>query len=472
MIRSLIKLAFLFPVFVFSQEVKPNIVFLLVDDVGWGDFGCYGANFNETPNIDKLSSQGMLFTNGYAACTVCSPSRAAILTGKYPARTHLTDWIDGHPYPHAKLKVPDWTMKMNHDEVLLPEALKEGGYNTVFLGKWHLMPIGQEDFESHYPTNHGFDINIAGREWGAPKGRGKYFSPFDMPNLDNGKKDDFLTDKLTDAAVTILDTINKEKPFLLYFSYYTIHGPIMAPKALISKYEEKAKTFKNTKNEYLNPARAGMVEKLDNSVGVLMQKLENLGIADNTIVILTGDNGGNYDETTNGLKGYKGFSHEGGTREPFLVKWPNKVKAGAVCNEKVIGTDFYPTILDMAGLKLKPKQHIDGLSIMPLLTGKKTKLKRDKLYWHYPHYHRTKPYGAIRNGDWKLIEFFEDGKLELYNLKTDPNETLNISESNPNKVKYLLKDLKKWRKSVGAQMMTPNPNYNAELADKRAKKKK
>ena len=211
----MLTIVFILPLWLGAQNTKPNFVFLLVDDLGWGDFGCYGATFNETPNIDKLSKQGMLFTNAYAACTVCSPSRAAILTGKYPARTHLTDWIAGHKYPSAKLLVPDWKMKMDPKEILLPEALKEAGYATAFLGKWHLMPIEGEDFEEHFPTSHGFDVNIGGREWGQPKGKGKYFSPFEMPNLEDGKPGDFLTDKLTDAAVHILDTLPMEKPFLL-----------------------------------------------------------------------------------------------------------------------------------------------------------------------------------------------------------------------------------------------------------------
>ncbi|GAL81940.1 choline-sulfatase [Algibacter lectus] len=202
-----------------TEVKKPNIVFLLVDDLGWGgDFGCYGAKFNETPNIDKLASEGMLFNNAYAASTVCSPSRAAILTGRYPARTHLTDWIEGHDFPNAKLSVPKWNKRINHKRITLPEALKQGGYNTSFFGKWHLMPINQPDFNQHYPTNHGFDINIGGNEWGGmPKGKGKYFSPFEMPNLDDGNPGDYLTDKLTDAAITHLDTINKKAPFIILF---------------------------------------------------------------------------------------------------------------------------------------------------------------------------------------------------------------------------------------------------------------
>jgi arylsulfatase A-like enzyme len=460
------------PLVLCAEEQKTNFVFLLVDDLGLGDFGCYGAEFYETPNIDKLASQGMKFTSGYAACTVCSPSRAAILTGCYPARLNLTDWITGHKKPYAKLSVPDWTMKMDHERILLPEALKEAGYSTAFLGKWHLMPIGQSDFDQHYPTSHGFDINIGGREWGQPKGPGKYFAPFGMPNLDDGKPGDFLTDNLTDAALDFLDKTNTQQPFLMYFSYYTLHGPIMSPPELVEKYTAKAKTFENQKNEYLNPARAGMVECLDNSIGRIMEKLDQLGIADNTVIILTGDNGGDFDETTAGLKGYKAFSHEGGVREPFIVKWPGKTIEGSSCDEIVIGTDFYPTILEMAGLPQRPDQHQDGVSIVPLLTKKSTTLTRDTVYWHYPHYHRTMPYGAIRHGDWKLIEFFEDGKLELYNLDKDPFESINLAEAKPEKSAQLLKKMADWRKSVDAQMMTSNPNYDPNYVKPKKKRKK
>ncbi|VGO20384.1 sulfatase [Pontiella sulfatireligans] len=460
------------PAVLLAATEKPNFVFLLVDDLGWGDFGCYGAEFYETPNIDKLASEGMLFRNGYAACTVCSPSRAAILSGCYPARLHLTDWIAGHKKPYAKLAVPDWTMKIDHGRVLLPEALKEAGYATAFLGKWHLMPNGQPDMEQHYPTSHGFDINVGGREWGQPKGPGKYFSPFGMPNLDDGKPGDFLTDKLTDAAIDYLDATDQQQPFLMYFAYYTLHGPIMAPAELVEKYKAKAQTFDNRKDEFLNPARAGMVEKLDDSVGRIMAKLDELGIADNTVVVLTGDNGGDNDKTTGGFRDFKGFSHEGGVREPFVVKWPGKTKAGSTCDVPVIGTDFYPTLLEMAGLPQRPDQHQDGISIVPLLTGKEARLERDQLFWHYPHYHRTKPYGATRHGDWKLIEFFEDGKLELYNLANDPAEATDLAAAHPEKAQELLRELKAWRSSVDAQMMTDNPDYNPKKTNSKKKKKK
>ena len=455
-----------------AEDQKPNFVFLLVDDLGFGDFGCYGASFYETPNIDRLASEGIQLSNSYAACTVCSPSRAAILTGRYPGRTHLTDWISGHRRPKAKLKVPDWRMWMEHDRVLLPEAFKEAGYDTAFFGKWHLMPNGLPNFDDHYPTNHGFDINIGGREWGQPKGPGKYFSPFGLPNLDDGKPGEFLTDKLTDVAVDYLDDRDPETPFLLYFSYYTVHAPVMARPKLVQKYKDKAKTFVNSKNERLEPRRAGMVESLDNSVGRIMAKLDQLGIAENTIVILTGDNGGDYPETSGGLKGYKALSHEGGVREPLIVRWPGKTTPGSTCDFPVVGTDFYPTMLEMSGLQQRPDEHCDGISMVPLLTGASTTLPRDAIYWHYPHYHRTKPYGAIRLDDWKLIEFFEEGNLELYNLQEDPNETSNLAASHPEKAEELLKQLKAWRKSVDAQMPTPNPDYNPNRKKSGKKKSK
>jgi arylsulfatase A-like enzyme len=453
-----------------AQPARPNVVFLLVDDLGWGDFGCYGAKFNETPNIDKLATQGLRFTNAYSACTVCSPSRAAILSGCYPARLHLTDWIAGHKQPKAKLAIPDWKMKIDHERVLLPEALKEAGYATAFFGKWHLMPNGQPDFEKHYPTDHGFDINIGGREWGQPKGPGKYFAPFGMPNLD-GKPGDYLTDSLTDEAIAFLDKTRRDKPFLLYFSYYTVHAPLMAPPDLVAKYTKKAENFDNTRNELLNPARAGMVESLDRSVGRLMAKLGEMGIAGNTLVFLTGDNGGDHRETTGGLRDFKGFSHEGAVREPLVARWPGAIPAGTTCDVPVIGTDFYPTILDLAGLDLRAEQHQDGVSIAPVLKDPKATIPRDNLYWHYPHYHRTKPYGAIRHGDWKLIEFFEDGSVELFNLKSDPQEKNDLAKEHPERAAELLGKLTAWRKSVGAQMPTPNPNYDPEAGKGGGKKK-
>jgi arylsulfatase A len=444
---------------------KPNFVFFLVDDFGWGALSSMGSKFHETPNIDKLASSGMRFSNGYAACTVCSPSRAAILTGVYPGRSHLTDWIAGHPGRDKKLKIPDWQMYMDHERILLPEALKENGYKTFFLGKWHLMPKGKTSKE-HYPTSHGFDVNIGGREWGQPKGKGRYFHPFDMPNV-TSKEGDFLTDRLTDYAVDLIAE-NKKDPFLLYFSYYTVHSPIMGKPELVEKYKAKAKTGKFKQK---NAAYAAMVQSLDESVGRVIAELEKAGVADNTYIIFTGDNGADYHEYCGGLKKRKAFSYEGGIREPFFIAGPG-IKADSTSDIPVIGTDFYPTILDLAGIPLKPEQHEDGVSLVPILKKGKG-IKKRSLYWHYPHYHRTRPYGAVRNGDWKLIEFFEDGRLELYNLKDDIAERTNLAKKMPEKADELLKELKAWRKSVKAQMMSPIPNSeNVKVEDNARKAKK
>ncbi len=445
-----------------EEPTRPNFVFFLVDDLGWGDIGCYGSTFHETPNLDRLASEGMRFTNAYSACTVCSPSRAAIMTGRYPGRLHLTDWITGHKRANPKLQIPDWNMRMNHDLTTLPEALKSAGYRTQFTGKWHLMPIGAEDFEEHFPESHGFDINIGGREWGQPKGPGKYFAPFGMPNLDDGKKGDFLTDNLTDEAVKFIAESNEE-PFLLYFSYYTVHGPIMAKPGLVEKYSAKAKGFENSRNERVHPPYAGMIESLDDSVGRVLAQLEESGVADNTVVIFTADNGGTSEQSSGGLRGAKALSYEGGTREPAIVKWPGRVKPGSVSDIPIIGTDFFPTMLAMADLPSMPDVHLDGVNLKPVLTGDAGSIDRDTLFWHYPHYHKTKPYGAIREGDFKLIEFFEDSALELYDLASDPAETTNLAVTQPEKAKELLSLMKEWRLSVGAQMPTPHPNYDPDF---------
>jgi len=444
---------------------KPNIVFFLVDDFGWGALSCMGSPFHETPNIDKLHEAGMTFSNGYSACTVCSPSRAAILTGCYPGRTHLTDWIAGHKKPYAKLAVPNWNMKMGPERITLAEALKEQGYKTQFVGKWHLMLIEQKNLmKDHFPESHGFDVNIGGCSWGQPRGPGKYFYPWKMPNLEGGKEGDFLTDRLTDYAVDFIGQ-HPTDPFLVYFFYYTVHGPIMGKPELVEKYTAKLKTgdFKG-----YNPRYAAMIQSLDESVGRVMDKLEETGLADNTIVVFTADNGAVGNLYCGGLKGSKALSFEGGTREPFIIKAPG-IKPGT-STVPVIGMDFYPTLLELIGAPQKPEQHQDGVSLVPLLKRTGGIAKRS-LYWHYPHYHKTKPYGAVRNGDGKLIEFFEDGALELYNLKDDPAEENNLAQTHLEKAMALLKELKAWRVSVNAQMMTPNPAYDPQKTHSRGKAK-
>ncbi|MBK1830802.1 sulfatase [Verrucomicrobiaceae bacterium R5-34] len=450
-----------------AEERPPNVVVFLVDDIGWGDVGCYGSQLHETPAIDTLAKEGMKFTHGYSACTVCSPSRAAIITGQYPARLHLTDWIAGHVHAKAKLQVPDWKMYIDHSLTTIPEALKSKGYATGFFGKWHLMPHKQPELmPEHTPVKHGFDINVGGREWGQPKGKGKYFYPWDMPGLEGGAKGDFLTDRLTTESIKWIDGV-KEKPFLLYLSYYAVHGPIMTKPELKKKYQAKLKAgdFKQK-----NAAYAGMIQSVDESVGRVMDYLKKNGLADNTLVIFTGDNGGVAETSSGGLRKGKAWSYEGGTREPFIMKWAGKVKAGSSSDTPVIGMDIYPTILEAAGVSQPKDQACDGISLVSHMEEGAT-IDRDTLYWHYPHYHKTKPYSAIRKGNWKLIRFHEDGKLELYHLRKDPSESQNLSSQFAEKAKTLAAELDAWLNSVDAQHMTPNPAYDPK-AGKRGQKGK
>jgi len=433
-----------------KEAHKLNFVFFLIDDMGWVDLSCYGSKYYETPNIDRLASQGMRFTQAYAACPVCSPTRASIMTGKYPARLHLTDFIPGHVHPYAKLAVPDWTKYLPLEEVTIAEAFKDAGYTTCFIGKWHLGS------GKYYPEKQGFDINIAGCSRGAPS---TYFSPYNIENLTNGPEGEYLTDRLTDEAVRFLDE-NGDKPFLLYFSHYAVHTPLQAKKEVIEKYERKPKHGQKS------AVYAAMVESVDDSVGRIMEKLEELGIADDTAIIFMSDNGGHVGATNNApLREAKGTGYEGGIRVPMIVKCTGIVEPNSVCDVPVISNDFYPTMLEMAGLPLRPEQHCDGVSLMPLLT-KKGEIEREALFWHYPHYHRSEPFGAVRKGDWKLIEYYEDMAVELYNLKDDIGEQNDLAEKNPAKVEELRELLNKWRESVGAQMPTPNPNFDPERADR------
>lgn len=468
MIKKLLLTFLALSSFSLAAERPPNIIVFLVDDLGWGDMGCYGSKLHETPNVDLLAQEGMRFTNGYAACTVCSPSRAAIMTGQYPARLHLTDWIAGHKNAKAKLKVPDWKMYMDHSLITLPEALKTKGYATAFFGKWHLMPNHQKELMAeHTPEKHGFDLNVGGREWGQPKGKGKYFYPWDMPGLKEGKEGGFLTDRLTTEANTWMDTV-KEKPFLLYLSYYAVHNPKMTKPGLKTKYLAKLEDGDFTQK---NAAYAGMIQSVDESVGRVLENLEKHGLSENTLVIFTGDNGGDAETSSGGLRKRKGYSYEGGTREPFIIKWVDKVKPGTTNDTPVIGMDIYPTLLEAAGAALPAGQACDGISLVSLIE-KGASIERDSLYWHYPHYHRTKPYSAIRKGNWKLIRFHEEGKLELYHLKKDPSESSDVSGQFNEKTKTLAAQLDAWLKSVDAQHMTPNPAYDPTSKKKPKRKKK
>jgi len=431
----------------YQPDKKPNFVFILIDDMGWSDLTCYGSRFHETPNIDRLARQGMRFTDAYAACPVCSPTRASILAGQYPARVGITDFIPGHQRPWARLKVPQNRLQLPLEVETIAEAIKPVGYSSACIGKWHLGTEPQ-----FQPDRQGFDTVVSNKS----------------PQVRN-QNDKFVT-SYTDSAIDFIQA-NKDKPFLLYLSHNTVHIKLEAPQQLIDKYENKHKPPTGVNN----PIYAAMVEHLDNSIGRILKKLDELNLADRTVVIFFSDNGGLYQAyggyrgersivTTNTpLRDEKGSLYEGGIREPLIVRWPGVVKPGSTCSALVSSVDFYPTFLDIAGAKADPSHTLDGESILPLLkqTGK---LKRDAIFWHYPHYHHSTPAAAIRQGNYKLIEFFEDDHLELYNLKTDISEKNNLVAKMPQKAAQLQRKLTAWRKSVGAKMPTPNPDFDPARA--------
>jgi len=449
-----------------ESSQRPNFVFILADDLGWADLGCYDSDLHETPNIDRLARQGMRFTDAYAAAPVCTPTRASIMTGKYPARLHMTIWYEASANPprNRKLIPPITQGNMPHEQVTIAEVLKEAGYFTAHVGKWHLGDAG------YYPQTQGFDVNIGGTFWGAPK---SFFYPYSgqsrwggeyryVPHLEFGAEGEYLTDRLTNEALRIMDKV-KDKPFFLNLCYHTVHTPIEGKPGLVEYYREKIKPGMNHQNyEY-----AAMVHSLDENVGRVMDKLDELDIADNTIVVFFSDNGGfinkfNLKVVTNNypLRSGKGSLYEGGIRDPLIIRWPGMTQPGSVCNEPVSSIDFYPTFLEMTSLAGDPKHNsdMDGLSLVPQLKNPGAKLKRQALYWHYPHYYpTTTPVSSIRQGEWKLLEYFEDNHVELYNLENDIGEQKNLAETMPEKAKELRKHLDDWRKAVNAQMPTKKP---------------
>ncbi len=460
---------------------KPNIVFFLIDDMGWTDTGCYGSKFYKTPNIDRLARQGMRFTDAYAACPVCSPTRASIMTGKYPARLHITNWIGGAQ--KGKLLPPPYLHHLPLKEVTIGEAFKSAGYATCYIGKWHL---GKEPYKPH---EQGFDVQIATNDGGQPA---SYFWPYkrrknghsiwDVPDLADGKPGEYLTDQLTDRALPFIKHCKQQhKPFLLYFAHYAVHAPIQAKKKMTAKYKAQlAKEPPRQGPEFLpdhiaftrqhqdNPTYAAMVQSVDESVGRVLNELDKLGLTDNTIVIFTSDNGGlstlpwkTAPTSILPLRAGKGWLYEGGIREPLIVKWPGVVKPGSVCDTPVISTDFYPTMLEMAGLPLMPEQHKDGVSLVKLLKQTGT-IKKRALYWHYPHYHGSghTPSGAVRVGDYMLIQWYEDNHVELYDVTKDISERHNLARVMPQKARQMTAMLHKWLKDVGALMPTANPNWH------------
>ena len=451
-----------------------NIVLFLVDDLGWMDLGCQGSSFYCTPNIDRLASEGVRFTDAYAACAVCSPTRAAILTGKYPARLMLTDWLpSGRWNPAARLREGRFLRGLPVEEFTLAEALREAGYRTASIGKWHL---GSEPFS--LPEHHGFDVNIGGNAHGAP---GNYFFPYDgnwlIPStglrvkwnvLSDGKEGEYLTDRLTDEAVQFLHDCG-DHPFFLYFPHYGVHTPLQAKAEMVAAFQNVPQD-----QQQGEPVYAAMVQSIDESVGRIMATLRELNRDRNTLIIFTSDNGGFYNATDNSpLRANKGAYYEGGIRVPLIIRWPAAAQPGLVVSEPVISTDLYPTCLAAAELPARPHQHEDGVNLQPLLEAG-GRIADRALFWHYPHYNThpsSVPSSVIRRGDWKLIESFDPAGVELYHLGNDLSELSNLASEEPERRQRLLQELNSWRRSVRAEMMLPDPDYDPTALSGNQKKK-
>jgi arylsulfatase A-like enzyme len=433
-------------------------VLIVADDLGQRDLGCYGSTFHKTPHLDRLAKDGIRFTDFYAACPVCSPTRASIMTGKYPARLNLTDWLPGRAdRPDQRLKRPVINQQLPLEEVTIAESLKAAGYTTGIIGKWHLGGAGFE------PQKQGFDVNIAGDHTGTPR---SYFAPFRnkqgaMPGLENGPEGEYLTDRLAAEAERFVEA-NKDRPFFLYLPHYAPHIPMRAKPELVAKYKGTPQGGRQS-----NPHYAAMLESLDGAVGRVVKKLDDLKLSDRTIVLFTSDNGGlatsegpNTPATYNGpLREGKGFLYEGGIRVPLIVKWPGVVKPGTVTDQVACSIDLFPTILEACRAPEPPGSGPDGLSLLRVFRGET--LKTRSLYWHYPHYANQggRPGGAVRSGDYKLVAHYEDGRWELYDLRKDPSESRNIVAERPPTARELAAELTVWRQEVGAKMPTPNPDY-------------
>jgi arylsulfatase A len=444
---------------------SPNIVFILADDLGWADLPAYGNTFNEAPHIDKLASEGVRFTNAYAACPVCSPTRASIQSGQYPARVGVIDFITGHWRPYEEVIVPkNRTQYLPEEVVTIGEALKDAGYSTGYFGKWHLG-----NNPEHHPLSQGYDE--------ANVGQGYYNVSFNPPREINSPKR--LSELLTDFGESFIEN-NRENPFFLFISHYDVHVQLDADQELIDKYLNKER-----KDNYPgNAVYAAMIEHLDRSVGRIVAKLEEAGLEENTIVIFYSDNGGligrfdkipllakdklsiyennplQYISSSNApLRAEKGTVYEGGIREPLIVKWPGKIKRGLVSEALVTSVDFYPTLLEMAGAEKPAEQVLDGKSLMPELLENKFDPER-AIFWHYPVYHHDVPAGAVRKGDWKLIENQVSGKVSLYNLRADISESMDLSELYPEKTTELKALLQNWQKEVNAEFPVSNPEFD------------
>jgi len=478
-----------------QQQQKPNIIFFLADDLGWRDVACYGSTFYETPNIDQLAREGMMFTNAYAACPVSSPTRASIQTGRYPARIGVTDWIKGHQYEkkymeQIKASCPvlpaENLFNMPLSEITIAEALKTNGYRTAHIGKWHCSVDS-----TCFPQYQGYDINIAGCAKGSPnaEGGGSYYVPYNNPNLPDGPKGEYLTDRLGDECVKIIQKY-KDGPFFISFPFYQVHYPLVAKPDKQKYFEDKAhrlgldtlKSFNNKpdwaqkesiKANYHdrivqnNATYAAMIASMDENIGKVIAELKRLGLYENTVIVFSSDNGGvstgEGSPTSNlPLKAGKAHIYEGGIREPLIAVWKNHIARGSKSETLVSSVDFFPTLLEMTNTAKPKNDLIDGRSFLPSLNGKKQ--DRGAIYWHYPHYHPLggRPVSAIREGDYKLIEFLDNVDLELYNLRTDISETTNLASLNKELTQKMFSKLKKWRTEVHAKMPVKNTNIKAQ----------
>ena len=468
MIRSWVFILFWLVASSAPAAQRPNLVLILADDLGWADLSCYGNDLHQTPNLDRLARQGVRFTDAYAASPVCTPTRAAILTGLHPARLHMTIWRESAlNRGNRKLLQPVCLDSLPLKHVTLAEVLKKAGYFNAHLGKWH---VGRAEA---YPQAHGFHLNIGGTLWGAPQ---TFWYPFNgdgyfrdwryVPGLEPGNKGDYLTDRLTDKALGIMEEQTKaSRSFYLNLWYHSVHTPIEGKPELVEHYRKKIKPGSVRKN----PHYAAMVHSLDENVGRVLTKIDKLGVADNTLVIFTSDNGGfinkcklNRDLAVANnapLRSGKGSCYEGGVRVPLIVRGP-QVAQGKISSEPVYAPDLYPTLLRAAGLSDQAQAGLDGVDFTALLQNPDATLKREALYFHYPHYYQTTtPVSALRKGDWKLLEYYEDNRLELFNLKQDPGETQDISTANPALARRLRMELDVWRKKIGAQLPEPNPDW-------------
>jgi len=446
---------------------KPNIVLITIDDLGWADVGCNGSTYYETPHIDRLAAEGMRFTQAYAAAAICSPTRAALMTGKVPARLGITDWIrarfQGGEIPVDKtytlsyegtpddsLLCPTNPLWLPLKETTIAEVLKGQGYTTAHIGKWHL---GTDDW---YPEKQGFDVNIGGCDYGQPP---SYFDPYDndkltgIPNLPPRKEGEFLEDRLADEAANFI-IANKDKPFFLNMADYAVHTPIQGKPELVEKYKNKTSTNQD------NPVYAALIESMDELVGTITRTIDSLGISENTLIVFTSDNGGLLRVTDNApLRSGKGFPYEGGIRIPLVVRFTGKIPAGVVNDMPVISHDWFPTFCELAGARTGGSI-VDGVSLKGMLFDNAT-LNRNALYWHFPHYRYKEevPYSIIRKDNWKLIKRYQGTKYELFDLAEDPAETRNLAASQEEQVKSLDDELTIWLREVGAALPEANPNY-------------